>query len=393
VGNSCFSRGHRAAAVVAAIVAAGVPALAAPAQAAPPARTAVIVQLDAGAGAAAEARVAAANGGGHVRHVYGHVLRGFAGEFTDAAIAALRRNPHVVSVEADGPVTIAGTTQTPTPSWGLDRIDQRNLPLDNAYTYDANAGAGVTAYVVDTGIDPAAADLQGRVSGGVTEITDTNGTKDCNGHGTHVAGTIGGGTYGVAKAVTLVPVRVLDCGGSGSWSGVIAGLQWIVDAHQGTDPAVVNMSLDGGANTAVDNAVKSVIADGVSVSVAAGNGNTDACNSSPARVPDALTVGATDISDRRASFSNYGSCVDLFAPGVNITSDWLNGGTNTISGTSMATPHVTGTAAVLLSQQTALSPAQVASRLPGAATSGAVSRSGSRSPNLVLYAPETWPAP
>jgi Subtilase family/Peptidase inhibitor I9 len=391
-GNSVrisFSSGRRAAAVVAALVAAGLPGLATPAQAAPATRTAVIVQLDAGASTASTASLAVTDGG-RVRHVYRTVLNGFAGEFSDRAIAALRRNPHVLSIEPDG-TAAADITQANPPSWGLDRIDQRKLPLSNSYTYDPNAGAGVTAYVLDTGIDPGAQDLQGRIGAGTSFVPDANGTRDCNGHGTHVAGTIGGSSYGVAKAVTVVPVRVIDCAGSGTLSSVIAGLDWV--ALHASRPAVANLSLGGAASSAVDAAVQHAIDSGVTVSVAAGNSDANACNISPARVAGALTVGATDRTDRRAPFSNFGRCVDLFAPGVNITSDWLNGGTNTVSGTSMASPHVAGTAAVLLSQQPALKPAQVAARLSGSATTGTVDAPGKRSPNLLLYAPPTWPAP
>jgi subtilisin family serine protease len=379
-------RGRRAAIVLSALVAAVVPGLASPAQAAAP-KTAVIVQLEPGFSAAVEARLAAAGGNGQIAHVYRSVLNGFAGEFTDAAIAALRRNPHVLSVEPDGVATVADITagsESPTPSWGLDRIDQHNRPLSNSYTYSTTA-SNVTAYVIDTGIDPAAADLAGRIGTGVDEIGDGHGTVDCNGHGTHVSGTIGGVDYGVAKGVTLVPVRVLDCTGSGSWSGVIAGLDWVVGNHASGVPAVANMSLGGGRNSSVDAAVQRAISAGVTVAVAAGNNGTNACNYSPSRVSAAVTVGATDINDRRASWSNYGACLDLFAPGVNIKSDWMGGLTNTISGTSMATPHVTGAAAILLAKTPTLSPAQVASLLLTNSTKSVVSSAGSRSPNRLLF--------
>jgi subtilisin family serine protease len=371
--------------VVAALAAVGIAAPLSPASAAPPQRTAVIVQLVAGANPVAEAR-AAAGGDGRVSHVFHSALQGFSAELSDRAIAALRHNPRVALVEPDGVVT--AQVDQATPPWGLDRIDQRALPLNRRYSYPAVAGSGVTAYVVDTGIAANVADLAGRVGAGMSFIADGNGTTDCNGHGTHVAGTIAGTTYGVAKQARVVPVRVLDCSGNGTWSGVIAGLDWVASDHQAGVPAVANMSLGGGASATVDAAVQRVISDGVTVAVAAGNGSTNACNTSPARVAGALTVGATDSNDRRASFSNYGSCLDLFAPGVGITSDWLTG-TNTISGTSMATPHVAGAVAVLLSRNpgAVLSPSAVASSLVSNATTGAVKLAGSRSPNRLLFSP------
>jgi subtilisin family serine protease len=236
----------------------------------------------------------------------------------------------------------------------------------------------VTAYVIDTGIRFAHTDLGGRAKSGYDAI-DGGTADDCNGHGTHVAGTVGGSTYGVAKGVALVAVRVLDCAGSGSTAGVIAGIDWVTDHHQPGAPAVANMSLGGSVSSALDAAVTRSIADGVTYAVAAGNGNAagtpqDACKSSPARVPDALTVGATDRNDAPASFSNYGRCVDLFAPGVGITSAWHTGDTavNTISGTSMATPHVAGVAALVLEGQPKAGPAAVGAAVTGLATRDAV---------------------
>jgi subtilisin family serine protease len=344
----------------------------------------VIVQLVSGSDAPTEARTAAGRDG-RVSHVFRSAFQGFSGELSDRAIAALRRNPHVALIEPDGVMT-AQDNQASAP-WGLDRIDQRTLPLNTQYSYPSVAGAGVTAYVVDTGLIAGDADLDGRVDPGASFITDGRGTVDCNGHGTHVAGTIAGTAYGVAKKARVVPVRVLDCAGSGTWSGIIAGLDWVAGNH-GSGPAVANMSLGGGVSATVDAAVQRVIADGVTVAVAAGNSGANACNSSPARVAAALTVGATDSTDRRASFSNYGACLDLFAPGVGITSDWLTG-TNTISGTSMATPHVAGAAAVLLSRNpgSPLSPSAVASNLVSTATTGVVKVAGNRSPNRLLFAP------
>ncbi|MSY38944.1 MAG: S8 family serine peptidase, partial [Actinobacteria bacterium] len=233
-------------------------------------------------------------------------------------------------------------------TWGLDRIDQLTANLDGLFT-PAGTGSGVVAYVVDTGIYAAHSDFTGRISSGYTAISDGNGTNDCNGHGTHVAGTIGGTTYGVAKQVTLVPVRVLGCTGSGSTSGVIAGIDWAI-THHASGPAVLNMSLGGGYSKTLNDAVVAAVADGITVVVAAGNSSVNACDSSPASEATAITVGATSSNDARASFSNYGSCVDLFAPGVNITSAGISGTTSasTFSGTSMASPHVAGAAAVYL---------------------------------------------
>ena len=357
-------------------------ALTAPASAAPPQKTAVMVQLTPGSDAEAESRRAAAQGGS-VSFVYRNALNGFAGEFTAQAIAGLQRNPHVVLIEPDG-VATASDTQTG-PVWGLDRIDERDLPLDGVYTYGSN-GAGVNAYVIDTGV-AAHTQFGTRLKSGTSTVRGQKSTADCNGHGTHVAGTIAGSTYGVAKQANVIPVRVLDCRGSGSWSGVVAGIDWAVSHHQAGVPAVANMSLGGGVSSTVDAAVQRLIADGVTVAVAAGNDNADAANYSPARVAAALTVGATDSRDTRASFSNYGAGVDLFAPGVGITSAWLNGGTNTISGTSMATPHVAGAAALVLSRDAAsqaFTPAQVAGVLTTSATPDVViDEKGS--PDRLLY--------
>ena len=242
------------------------------------------------------------------------------------------------------------------------------------------------AYIIDTGIRSTHSDFGGRATSGYDAI-DGGSADDCNGHGTHVAGTVGGTTYGVAKGVSLVAVRVLDCGGSGTTSGVIAGVNWVTSNHGAGQPAVANMSLGGGASSALDTAVSNSIADGVTYALAAGNSNANACNSSPARTPNAITVGATTSSDARASFSNYGTCVDIFAPGSSITSAWYtsNTATNTISGTSMASPHVAGAAAVYLEANPSATPAQVASALIAAATTGKVTSPGTGSPNRLLY--------
>lgn len=346
-------------------------------------RTAVIVQLQPGTDAAAAARQAA-GGNGQVNHVYTDAVVGFAATLPALAVDALRRNPRVISVEPDAAVQVYGT-QAPTPSWGLDRVDQAQRPLNGSYTW-AGDGKGVSAYVVDTGIRADHADFTGRVRSGFTAVADGRGTGDCNGHGTHVAGTIGGAGYGVAKAVTPVSVRVLGCDGSGSYSQVIAGLDWIVKDHLAGAPAVANISLGGPASSTVDAAVKAVISDGVSVAVAAGNSNVDACRTSPARVPAAITVGATTNVDARASYSNYGSCLDLFAPGSSIVSAWPTSTTAsaTLSGTSMASPHAAGAAAALLSREPGLTPAAVADRLVKSATPNVVSSSGANSPTRLL---------
>ena len=323
--------------------------------------------------------------GGTVRHTYRAALRGMAIELPEAAAAALRNVPSVALVEQDQIMT-ASTTQS-NATWGLDRIDQQALPLNATYVYDAT-GAGVTAYIIDTGILLAHSEFGGRAATGFDAITANGTAADCNGHGTHVAGTVGGTTYGVAKGVSLVAVRVLDCGGSGANSGVIAGVDWVTANHDA--PAVANMSLGGGASTALDQAVANSVAAGVTYGVAAGNGNflgwpQNACNYSPARVPSAITVSATDATDTKAGWANYGTCVDIFAPGVSIASAWYDGATRTISGTSMATPHVAGAAALYLERNPTAAPAQVASALTGNATANVVKSGGSGSPNRLLY--------
>ena len=331
----------------------------------------------------AEAETLARQNGGRLAHIYQNTIRGFALNISATGAAALARNPRVRYVEQDSERYIVDTQ--PNATWGLDRIDQRDLPLNAAYTY-VTLAAGVNVYVIDTGIRSTHVEFTGRMGAGYTSIADGNGTNDCNGHGTHVAGTIGGTTYGVAKGVTLYPVRVLDCNGSGTTSGVIAGVDWVSANH--APPAVANMSLGGGASTALDDAVRNSVASGVTYAVAAGNSNANACNSSPARVSQALTVGSSTSSDARSSFSNFGTCVDLFAPGSSITSSWNTSdtATNTISGTSMASPHVAGAAALYLASNPTALPATVHAAIVDNASVNKLSGVGSGSPNRLLFA-------
>jgi subtilisin family serine protease len=311
------------------------------------------------------------------------VLDGFSARLNDKALAALRKNPNVAYIEADKPVQLAAT-QSPA-TWGLDRIDQRDLPLNNAYTYNAT-GAGVTAYIIDTGVLSSHSEFGGRAVTGYTAINDGRGTTDCNGHGAHVAGTVGGSTYGVAKGVRLVAVRVLDCNGSGSNSGVIAGVDWVTGNHQAGQPAVANMSLGGGKSDALEQAVAGSIADGVTYAVAAGNETEDACTGSPSGLAAAITVGSTTETDARSSFSDFGPCVDFFAPGSNITSASFltDTGTATMSGTSMATPHVAGAAALYLQGTPGATPQQVRDGLFALTTKGVVTDARSANNHLLF---------
>ncbi|WP_024874821.1 S8 family peptidase [Saccharomonospora piscinae] len=332
--------------------------------------------------------------GADVKHVYDRALKGFSGTMSEAEAKRAAADPAVAYVEQNRVFHTMADQPNP-PSWGLDRIDQRDLPLDDNYSY-ATTASNVEAYIIDTGIRVSHDDFDGRARHGYDFVDNDSNSDDCNGHGTHVAGTVGGSEYGVAKGVELIGVRVLDCQGSGSYDGVIAGIDWVTENANG--PAVANMSLGGGASTAVDDAVRRSIDAGVTYALAAGNDyGADACNTSPARTEEAITVGSTTSTDARSGFSNIGSCVDIFAPGSNITSAWIgsDSDSNTISGTSMATPHVAGAAALHLADNPSASPQQVRDALVDNGTSGAVGNPGSGSPNVLLYTGEggTDPGP
>lgn len=328
-------------------------------------------------------------------YIYTRALTGFAGRIPDAVRTALLRDSRVVAIEQDQIMRAIGTQNMNAQNnpWGLDRIDQRDLPLSGTYTYNTT-GSGVNAYIIDTGLRPTHNEFGGRASIGYDAVGDGQNGNDCNGHGTHVGGTVGGSTYGVAKGVKLIGVRVLDCDGSGTNSGVIAGVDWVTSNH--VKPAVANMSLGGGASDALDNAVRNSIAAGVTYAIAAGNGDflgrpESSCNKSPARVAEAITVGATDSTDKEASWSNYGTCNDIYGPGVAIISAWYQSDTqlDTISGTSMATPHVAGAAALYLETNTGATPATVRDQLVNNSTSNTITQHSSSSsngtPNRMLY--------
>jgi len=348
----------------------------------------IVVLKDTTVAPAAVAREHGKRYGASVTQVYGHALKGYAARLDAAELSAVRADRAVDYVVPDGIATI-DTTQ-PGATWGIDRIDQHKLPLSGTFSY-SNTGAGVTAYVIDTGIRVTHTEFGGRASSGWDFVDNDADASDCNGHGTHVAATIGGATYGVAKGVSLVAVRVLDCTGSGLWSWIIGGIDYVTAQHQAGQPAVANMSLGGGANIALDQAVRNSIADGVSYAVAAGNANANACTFSPARVGEAMTSGASTSTDAKASFSNWGSCMDWFAPGQDITSAWNSSdtATNTISGTSMASPHTAGVAALYLQSFPSATPAAVQKALGSAATRKAISGLhrllNPGTPNLLLF--------
>ncbi|MET7365656.1 S8 family peptidase [Streptomyces sp. NPDC005566] len=335
-----------------------------------------------------DGRTDAADLGVTPEHTFRDVLEGFSASLSEARAKALAADPRVAYVEQNSIVRLNDTQSDAT--WGLDRVDQRNLPLSTTYSHTTSA-SNVNAYIIDTGIRTSHNEFGGRASVGKDTVGDGRNGQDCQGHGTHVAGTVGGRTYGVAKGSKLIAVRVLDCDGSGTTAGVIAGIDWVT--ANARKPAVANMSLGGSASASLDDAVKKSITSGVSYSIAAGNGlpilglPANACNYSPARVPEAITVGATDRTDSRASFSNYGTCLDLFAPGVDITSAWKDSdsATNTISGTSMATPHTAGVAALYLSAHPTATPAQVRNALVNNATSGKVRNPLTGSPDKLLH--------
>lgn len=319
---------------------------------------------------------------GTVTRRFDHAINGFAAYMTEQQALSLSEDSRVKFVEEDSVVEALVTQNNP--PWGLDRIGQHDLPLNNSYSY-TTTGAGVNVYIIDTGIRRTHTQFAGRAVIGFDAVGDGQNTNDCNGHGTHVSGTVGGSTFGVAKGVRLFAVRVLNCSGSGSTSGVIAGVDWVT-AHR-IRPAVANMSLGGGASAALDSAVRKSIASGVTYAIAAGNSNTNAANSSPARVAEAITVGATTMTDARSSFSNFGSVVDIFAPGSSILSAWRTSdtATATLNGTSMATPHVAGVAARFLEGSPTAGPATVRNEIVNVATLNHLSGIPSGTANRLLF--------
>ncbi|QSB04975.1 S8 family peptidase [Natronoglycomyces albus] len=312
-------------------------------------------------------------------------MNGFAAQMTYAQAQKIAADPNVKFVEQNAVVTIqdAGSQPNP-PSWGLDRIDQADLPLDETYNYP-NTASDVTAYILDTGVNLTHEDFAGRMVEGYDAVTPGGDADDCQGHGTHVAGTVAGTEYGVAKGASISPVRVLDCNGSGSYAGIIDGIEWATENASG--PSVANMSLGGPSDASLNAAVDASSAAGLTHVVAAGNSGDNACNYSPAGADSAITVGSTTSTDARSSFSSLGECVDLFAPGSDITAPWIGSdtATNTISGTSMASPHVAGAAALFLQDNPDASPEDVRAHLTSTASEGKVGNPGTGSPNLLLF--------
>lgn len=315
-----------------------------------------------------------------VKQVYGTLVQGFAAQLSSQNLKKLRLDSRVQYIEQDQEVYSTGSQNNAT--WGIDRSDQRSLPLDRTYKYSTTA-SGVTAFIIDTGINTKHEDFGGRAVWGTNTVDRQN--EDCNGHGSHVAGTVGGTKYGIAKGVKLIGVKVLNCEGKGRNSGVIKGIEWAAAQKRG--PAVANMSLGSPASQTSDDAVRAAIRKGLVMAVASGNTNEDACNFSPARTPEAITVNSSDKNDRRSSFSNYGKCTDIFAPGSSVTSAWMGrkNATKTISGTSMATPHVAGGIALMLAKNPDLTPAQVAQKLYANSTKNKVKNIGTGSPNRLFF--------
>ena len=338
----------------------------------------VVLRADAAGDVDTKVKEKVARHGGKLKATYREVLAGYAATLSDEELASVAADPDVAYVEQDQVMTASATQSGAT--WGLDRIDQRSRPLSGTYTYTATAST-VRAYIIDTGIYTSHSQFGGRASN-VYDALGGNG-QDCNGHGTHVAGTVGSATYGVAKSVMLRGVRVLNCSGSGSTSGIISAIDWLRTNH--VKPAVANMSLGGGYSSSLNTAVNNLAAAGVFIAVAAGNENQNACNVSPASAANATTVAASTSSDAKASYSNWGSCVDLYAPGSSITSTWLNGGTNTISGTSMASPHVAGVAALYKATYGDASYSTIRSWLTTNATASVITGNVTGTPNRLLY--------